>query len=284
MADSLGTDSIFDAMKNIQAYATTGDRMILDFDVNGTSMGGRGVFSEQRTISGRVIGTAPIDTITLIKNEKVIWSKTYLDDISNKIDKEDTFLLSFQSDSEPLHRGDNPRGWRQWQGTLEVLNADIESIEAYDASFPLQAVEFSKDNSNRITFDTKTRGDTSSFLVKLKNIQRTARLQLDIVENRETGGAPPIYRAPKRVPALSFSMALKDLQQGRLEHTQQVDSYIDRALLRRVITDGKREIEFSFTDEQTPMRQGDYYFVRITQANDAIAWSSPVWIGGFDKR
>ena len=29
---------------------------------------------------------------------------------------------------------------------------------------------------------------------------------------------------------------------------------------------------------------GLYYYVRVVQANDAIAWSSPVWIGGHKAR
>ena len=31
-------------------------------------------------------------------------------------------------------------------------------------------------------------------------------------------------------------------------------------------------------------RQGDYYYVRVRQANDAMAWSSPIWVGGYPSR
>jgi len=30
--------------------------------------------------------------------------------------------------------------------------------------------------------------------------------------------------------------------------------------------------------------QGDYYYVRVDQTNDAMAWSSPVWVGGYASR
>ncbi len=281
MARERTTDAIFDGMKNLRAYATTGDRMILDFSVNDAPMGTRTPFEENRAISGRVIGTAPIDTITIIKNEDVLWSESYLDNKDARTGREDTFLLSFASDSTPFHRGDNPRGWRAWEGTLEVIGADLVNIEAYDASFPLQNVTRT-DEANRVIFNTKTRGDTSSFLIELANITRTARLQFDIVENRETGGGPPIYRQPQRVAAVSFAMALRDMEDGKVEYTQTVDAYTDRATLRRIITDGPREVSFNLTD--TGNRQGDYYFVRVVQANDAIAWSSPVWVGGYNKK
>ncbi len=54
-------------------------------------------------------------------------------------------------------------------------------------------------------------------------------------------------------------------------------------MLRRLVRDGKQERQFEFVDDDNP-RQGDYYYVRVVQANDAIAWSSPVWIGGYAKK
>jgi hypothetical protein len=107
-------------------------------------------------------------------------------------------------------------------------------------------------------------------------------LQFDLIESLETGGAPPIYRAPQRIPASSFELAVRDIEAGLVTHEAPIDSYVDSVRLRRIVTDGERVIEFSVTDSGD--RQGDYYFVRVVQANDAIAWSSPVWIGGHRKR
>ena len=165
---------------------------------------------------------------------------------------------------------------------LTVNNAELVSIEPVDTSFPMQEVKGRQNAPNQVTFATKTRGDTSSYLIRLNNVQRSTTLQFNIDENAETGGAPPFYRPAKRVPADSFSLALKDFAEGSLTHTQTFDGYQDTTTLRRVITDGAREVEFEFTD--TGLRHGDYYFVRVVQANDAIAWSSPVWIGGHATR
>ena len=57
----------------------------------------------------------------------------------------------------------------------------------------------------------------------------------------------------------------------------------DGILLRRIVTDGVRDVRFSYTDEDDP-NQGDYYYVRVRQANDAMAWSSPIWVGGYSSR
>ena len=278
LAKARTTDAIFDGMKNLQAYATTGDRIILDFKVNDTPMGQRGDFSETRQISGKVVGTAPIDTITLIKNDKVLWEKDYLHDKEDKLSKRGSYLLTFASASNPHHHHDNPRGWRTWEGTLEIENATLDDITPVDTSFPLQRTNRADDNPNRLTFSTKTRGDGSSYLLRLSDVQRTSKLRFDLVEAPETGGAPTIYRPHKRIPADSFTLSFRDLDEGRLQHSQTTDDYVDTTTVRRIIEDGEREVSFEFTD--TDNQQGDYYFIRVVQSNDAIAWSSPVWIGG----
>jgi hypothetical protein len=282
LASARTEDAIFDGMKQLKAYATTGDRIILDFAVNGTGMGQRGEFATERMVRGNVIGTAPIDNISIVKNEQVVWQKSYLDAADDKLNKTDTFLLSFSSASHPFHEHDNPRGWRAWEGTLEVQNATLDSIVPVDASFPMQTVNAVADDPNRVVFATKTRGDTSSYLVQLSGIQRSSRLSFDLVETVESGGAPPVYRPPQRISADSFILNLRDLDEGRVTHTQTTDGYQDQTILRRIITDGPTEVAFEFADSGD--KQGDYYFVRVVQANDAIAWSSPVWIGGHNKR
>ena len=57
----------------------------------------------------------------------------------------------------------------------------------------------------------------------------------------------------------------------------------DGLTLRQVIRDGPRDVEFTYTDEREP-QEGDDYYVRVRQVNDAMAWSSPIWIGGYSSR
>lgn len=273
-------DAIFDGMKARRTYATTGDRIILDFKVNDTMMGSRAPFSETREIAGRVIGTAPIGSIALIKNEEELWSEDYSLDTGGGAPAE--LLLTFYSEETPVHMGDAPRGWRHWRGQLNVAGATLRSIGGTDFANPTtQRVE---QNGNGAVFRTNTRGETSSLRLSVADVQPGAAIVLELEEAAETGSAPPFYRPRAVIPGARVRLPLSDLQGGRLEKLLPIEDYpSDSVTLRRVRPDGPRDLSFSYTDTDTP-RQGDYYFVRVRQLNDAMAWSSPVWVGGHPSR
>lgn len=277
------TDALFDAMKARRTYATTGDRIILDLSLNGTGMGQQAPFAEARQLEGRVIGTAPIEHIAVIRNDEVLWEQDYLTNAEPAADGTGTFLLSFASAAAPYQPGDNPRGWRHWRGTLTISNAELEDFQGMDFhnSF-FQTLTPDPEDPNRFEFATLTRGDTSSIQLRLSGLKRTSAITIDLQAARETGGGPPVYRQPQTSAAGALTLQLRDLVNGRLEQTLATDAYTDTVLLRAQIDDGPREVTFEVSD--TSDKQGDYYFVRVRQANDAMAWSSPIWVGGYPPR
>ena len=279
MAPERSRDAIFDAMKTRHTYATTGDRIILDMRVNDTAMGQRAPFAERRDVTGRVIGTAPLESIVLYKNDEVLWEQDYLMDMGASSTEE--LLLSFHSDATPYHVGDAPRGWRHWRGTLTVEGAQLEAISATDHVNP-STQQLTHDGSTA-QFATNTRGDTSSLRLTLANVQPDAVIALELEEAMETGSGPPSDRVHQVIDASQARLRLRDMRDGALEQPMPTEGYADGMVLRRIVTDGPRDVRFNFTDVNDP-RQGDYYYVRVRQANDAQAWSSPVWIGGYPSR
>ena len=273
-------DALFDAMKNLAVYATTGDRMILDFTVNGAEMGQRTPFEKARKIAGRVVGTAPIHTIEIVKNDKTLWQRDYLTNTSAEVG-DGEYLLTFQSDSTPYHPGDNPRGWRWWRGQLSAEGAVVEAAEGMNFhNVNTQSVD-RLDGAN-LTFSTHTRGGSSSIRLVLKDVRRNAELTLKLRDGREFGGGPPRFRAHQRVPAQEITLELRKATNGEVYANVPFDGYQDAVTLRRIVTEGDMDIVFALEDAGN--RQGDYYYVRVTQANDAMAWSSPIWVGGYPSR
>ncbi|NKB34392.1 MAG: DUF3604 domain-containing protein [Pseudomonadales bacterium] len=280
LAPERSRDAIFDGMKAKRTYATTGDRIILDFDVNGTGMGQRADYSESRSINGRAIGTAPIKSIQLLKNDEIVWEQEYL--TSEEMGGEQQILVSFSSDPTPFYRGDAPRGWRHWRGQLSVSGATVAAAESMDFFNPTTQAMLV--NSNTINFRTITRGDTSSILLTLEDVSDNSTLSFDFEEATETGSAPPFYRQHSTIGATQAEISLNELIDGKISLALPTQDFPDDAItLRRVISAGEKDISFAFEDPGFP-DQGDYYYFKVEQANDAIAWSSPIWVGGFSSQ
>ena len=279
IATEKSRDSLFDAMKNIDAYATSGDRIILDFSVNGSPMGKRIPFAAERHITGRVIGATPIAEIAVIKNGDDIWHKDYIADSSRR--SNGSYKVSFGSDSEPLHEHDNPRGWRQWAGTMTVRNAILVDARANDFT-NTQSQRFEVGENGVLHFSTLTRGDESSIDLELRDVSAETEIVLDIAGGREYGGGPPTFRRHQPFEATSVTLSLPgDNGNQTTVHVPTAD-YVDYIRVRPIVREGSRDVSFEIHDEGT--LQGDYYYVRAILANDAIAWSSPVWVGGYPSR
>ena len=280
LAPERSRDAIFDAMKERRTYATTGERIILDVTVNGTPMGQRAEYADEREVAVRVIGTAPIDTVTLLRNGEPIRTVSYSDvGRRGRASRTEEWLLSFASDAAPVHPGDAPRGWRHWRGELRVEGAALAGVTATDFVNP--TTQFLERDGNGARFATHTRGDTSSIRMTLSDFRPDAAVRLVLDDTRETGSAPPFFRPPADIEGFRTRLPL---HASGIERTRPADGYPgDRITLRRIARNGPRDVTLRHTDDDDP-RQGDYYYVRVQQVNGAMAWSSPVWFGGYPSR
>ena len=224
LAPQRSRDAIFDAMKTRHTYATTGDRIILDMRVNDTAMGQRAPFAERREVRGRVIGTAPIESIVLYKNDEVLWQRDYL--VAAGAGSTQELLLSFHSDATPYHVGDAPRGWRHWRGTLTVEGARLDAVAGTDFVNPTTQLLSHDGNTARVA--TNTRGDTSSLRLTLSNVQPGTVIALDFEEAMETGSGPPSDRVHQMIAAGQARLRLGDLRDGRLEQPMPIEGYARR--------------------------------------------------------
>lgn len=77
MTEQLDKKSVFDALWNRQTYATTGERILLHFDINGTPMGQEMSLEEnrERVLTVKVIGTDDIQCVEILSMGHTIYSK-----------------------------------------------------------------------------------------------------------------------------------------------------------------------------------------------------------------
>ena len=83
-------------------------------------------------------------------------------------------------------------------------------------------------------------------------------------------------------PESAIELEVNAAKSGQAEVTLPFGIYQDVVSLRRMAANGPEAVTFSWQDQGSV--QGDYYYVRITQVDGAMAWSSPIWIGGYAPR
>ncbi|MEE9279270.1 MAG: DUF3604 domain-containing protein [Myxococcota bacterium] len=277
LAPEKTTNAIFDALKAKRTYATTGPRIILDVELNDAAMGTRTRFAAERKLRGRVMGTSPIDTITVVKNQEEVWSQDFL---SSAEGPAGLVAVSFWSQTDPGMR-DNPRGWRSWEGTVNVRGAPLLGASAPSFSNRLtQFASIDPSHPNRVNFRTFTRGSTSTIVLELADAGPGTAIEIDLQPTVEQPTAPSLYRQPARIPGQKLEFRLADLVAGRATLALPVERFEDRVTVRRIVRDAPLDREFEFVDDDA-VGQGDNYYVRVTQLDGAVAWSSPIWVGGF---
>jgi hypothetical protein len=274
---ALTVDDIFDGLRGLSSYATSGARIILDATVNGYGMGTRQPDNGRRRIACRVMGTSPIDRFDVIRNGEVVFSRSYLEPGTGG---DTRYQLSFASSSDVFtpDRTDNPRPYRSWVGSFEVRGARLRSVRGTGLDNVLMdRFEIDPADPNRVHFHIVTRGRADSLLLELEGTSEDTRIIVDLESSVESGPTRPGYvRGFAELPGGRFVLG-----DGTTEHRLTVGEHVDRIGLQ-VVDPGApldRELELIDTDGVEP---GDYYYVRVTQLDGHQAWSSPFWVGARD--
>jgi hypothetical protein len=279
LAPAKTIDAVFDGLRGLRSYATSGARIILDATVNGYGVGTRQPDTERRHIVCRVMGTSPVDSIDVIRNGEVVFSRSYLEASAGS---HASLLLSFASTSDVFtpDRTDNPRPRRLWSGSFELRRARLRSVEGIGLDNRIRdRFEIDPVNPNRVRFHIETRGRADSLLLELEGASEATEILVELEPTTELGlDRPGFVRGAAELPGERFVLGLDDMDGGKAERSFAVGEHVDRVSLQVVDPDAPldRELEYVDTNGVAP---GDYYYLRVTQLDGHQAWSSPIWVG-----
>ncbi|MFN0120655.1 MAG: DUF3604 domain-containing protein [Blastocatellia bacterium] len=280
------SEEIFKGLRNRQTYATTGERIILDVDLNSVGMGQRQAATRDRKVRARVHGTEPIDTIDVIKNGKVVYSRRYLE---TQLKPRVWVQVKLEAPAEVFNGHNNPRQARLWRGAIEVKGAQLVGYKepwfAQPASYRFAR---NAQNPNRLDYALNTRGRGVAMLLELEGADIATEVTVQSAATREpepTDGTTPAMmdRPLADIPAVRYAIRLGDLKQGQAQFSQTIGQNVDIVQLQLVPGDGALDREFTWAD-LAELKEGDYYYVRVAQVDGSMAWSSPFWVGGQAKR
>lgn len=280
LAHEKTADAIFESLKQRRGYAVTdARRIILDLEMNGVGMGERAPFSRDRRLRAQAGGTGPITALSVIKNGQTVYTKrTAQADLGGK----SRLLVGFESDSQPYFR-DNPRGYRMWTGTLTVSGAKLTGMRHMFDNRHKEWAKTDPNDTNKVAFSTGTRGRAENILLELEGANPSTKITIDLEPAQEWGKSPVPVRPLRKLPAQTLEFTLNRLADGHAVVDASIGTDKDSVRFQLVGENPPLEYELEYVDRGA-MQPGDYYYVRVDQLDGARAWSSPIWVGGEDRR
>ena len=270
-AKGCARDDIWEALYARRMYALTGDRIELQFTVNGAAMGEVIPVASKRQIEIDVKGGAAIDCVDVVKNGKLlrrfsqpdIPAEEDSDLIRTKIHLELGWGAKHRSakwdvefgveegrvlNVEPRFRG------------LEVVSPaerDSEEGESFYRSRILNQSE------RAVSFETVSNGNATN------STSATQGVCLEVEMPRDA----KVYAVMNGVRAEhTLEQLMTGARSGSLDHTDAPSWRFNRA-------PSPEELNWSLAFEDEDDGEG-YYYVRVRQTNDQWAWSSPVFLRG----
>ena len=250
LAETLTRDAVFEALRRRRCYATTAaQRIHVELAVNGLPMGAEGRAAGPVTISGRTVGTAPVERVDIFRGLDRIRTVTPYT------------AASFEGSSRyrVAWAGSRVRGRDRltpWDGHLEISAGRLVEAEPFAMENPEKGIVGRTDSSVR--WVSNTTGDDDGVDLTL--------------------AAPPEAVLRFRTPAIDLDIPLADLAAGatRVFPAGGVDLRVfARRLPARHTT---RELRFEHVDPAPSQGACHAYWIRATQEDGAQAWTSPVYL------
>jgi hypothetical protein len=267
-ADTLTRESVMEAIKARRTYGVSADRIALDFRLNGHWMGEALPAVNTRTISVKVKGQDVIDRVEVLRNNKVIYRNFPIDNDIDESSWEKPILCRIEFGWGPWDFFNMER-ITDWEFDVHVSNGRIISATPCFQSGP-----YDEDRRNKITKVEDNRCQFISYTSRKQayeeratnsivlEIQGSTRTELDL-----TLTSPGNIRIRKTLEELAVSSDI----------TFTGDFPSESIMIHRIVFNENYQTRFDFTD-QHESETTDWYYVRVTQTNGSLAWSSPVWV------
>lgn len=281
LATELTRESLWEAFLARRVYGVTGDRIVMDFTVNGACMGRRIAAAGPRQIRVRARGEEAIDRIELLRNGRVIATHCH----------QDTWTAPRQAGRYKLRV---EAGWGAKPGTLPLPD------QRWPIELTLGAGRFLAGCTYRVSPDQGAPViDGSRALVELNSRSRdameprknacvfefsaepSAELRVAVGPVNARGTVADFATGSRvlwdRAAALARVRDWTGLDLAGSERDDLTYHTAPKVKIHRAIPEPGYAAEMSF-DDDAPFEGEIHYRVRVEQRNGQRAWSSPIWV------
>lgn len=267
LADGLDRDQLWEAMARRKVCGVTGDKIKIDFRINGATMGDE-IQARRREIILGVEAQNYIDYVDLVKNGRTVArlnGPLLTPEVEGgRIRAKLKVNFGWNREEEYVH----------WSGRLALSEGEILSVQPCfrGAAFtsPQPGEHSFRTRVNRIVAQDARGVELDMYSSKNPNVVTPAQ-QGVILEVEMPLGAS----LKAAFNGQEFSYTLQELLEGAKAHFM-------RGWLSEAIQFCRACPEQGFSVahymEDGPERDTDYYYVRVRQRDGQWAWSSPIWV------
>jgi hypothetical protein len=269
-AEELTRKALFEAVQARRTYAATGDRIALEVTLNETPMGGEVDTTADRQIDVRVVGQDSVKMIELVRNGRVIERHFPEDDVRGPITLPGRAKCRLQY------------GWGPWAalGLGRVCDWDmtirLEGGRIVRSLPCFQNVPFGEDLRDRlqVVSENEIRVQSPTTRVESYGEDPTKSIVLEF----DGGPESQLIVSLKKPIEKTYTSKLADLAVDNVvEFTGVFTS--ESFIIGQLLAPSEYTANVRWTDRRAETKEADWYYVRVTQNNGHMAWSSPIWVG-----
>jgi hypothetical protein len=257
-----------EAIKARRTYAVSADRIELDFRLNGHWMGETLPSVSFRNIFVKVKGQDVIDRVEVLRNNKVIYRNHPVDEDTSRSSWDKPILCRIEFGWGPWDFFNLERV-TDWEFDVHVTGGKIVSATPCFQSGP-----YDEDRRNKITRLDDHLCQFISYTSRKQAYEERATNSIIL----EIQGSPEteVDLSLTRPTTIQLNKTLEELAvSSDITFTGEFPS--ESIMLHRIVFNENYQTAFEFSDQHVS-ETTDWYYVRVTQTNGSLAWSSPIWV------
>ena len=280
-AEELTRRSLWDAFRSRRIYGVTGDRILLDFQINGHPMGSSFRCSDSRAINVWVVGWDKVERVDIIKNNVVL--RSFVSPTGNPRAGEGGLRFRFM-----IEWGWDVLAEHDWDGCLKIAGGKVrQAIPCFRGSVASRAGKgIVRLTDRECTWRSKTekphgwrhcRGAADALAFEV-GCDEDAQMQLTFAcDGLKRQLLIPAAEALNRT-TVAYMEDVPPTDDGAYWHNMK--SYAKVKVHQAWLTE---HLSLDLRHEDGPGERfgdrSDFYYVRVLQRNGGRAWSSPIWVG-----
>ena len=275
-AEDLTLEGIFDALRTRRSYATTGARILIQFDADGHMMGEEYTAATPPTFSFRVLGTAPIEAVELFRGlERIAVFPDHVQRAEKRI------RITWEGAS-----GKSSYSGVVWDGVVQVRGTTIRGIRTLRFDSPRSRARL--EGSQVLRWHSVACGYRSGVEIEVvepsDDVELELRAHTEVITRPQFGGrgALSAIRTPLRrtsfAPAerVTTTIRMGDLAAGpRILDLGPLERRIAVSLAPSLVS--ASVVERHYRDESIEPGLNPYW-LRVTQQDLEMAWTSAVFV------